>query len=185
ILTVPGARVIAYPINTLQKPLNDVRVRRALNYAVDREAIVKSLLGGLGRATGQPFSPGWLGYDPEIRAYPYDPAQARKLLAEAGYPNGFEVPWNISVGVFLADKEIAEAAAAMLGQVGVRVRLVPTERAKIQRDLESSTFEGITAGQWGTVAESDIMVRWFFKNPKIFPPPLSANLTRLLPTPPP
>src|SRR5262249_48471489 len=180
ILTVPGARVIAYPINTLQKPLNDVRVRRALNYAVDREAIVKSLLGGLGRATGQPFSPGWLGYDPEIRAYPYDPAQARKLLAEAGYPNGFEVPWNISVGVFLADKEIAEAAAAMLGQVGVRIRLVPTERAKIQRDLESSTFDGITAGQWGTVAESDIMVRWFFKNPRIFTPEVEAKLNQLV-----
>lgn len=134
ILTVPGARVIAYPMNTREKPLNDVRVRRALNYAVDRETIVKSLLGGLGRATGQPFSSGWLGYDPEIRPYPYDPAQARRLLGEAGYPNGFEVTWNISTGVFLADKEIAEAAAAMLGQVGVRVRLVPTERAKIQRD---------------------------------------------------
>ena len=181
ILTVPAARVIAYPINTLQKPLNDVRVRRALNYAVDRETIVKSLLGGLGQATGQPFSPGWLGYDPEIRPDSYDPAQARKLLAEAGYPNGFEVPWNISVGVFLADKEIAEAAA-MLGQVGVRIRLVPTERAKIQRDLESSTFDGITAGQWGTVAESDIMVRWFFKNPRIFTPEVEAKLNQLIAT---
>jgi ABC-type transport system substrate-binding protein len=59
---------------------------------------------------------------------------------------------------FLADKEIAEAAAAMLGQAGVRVRLVPTERAKIQKDLQAATFDGITAGQWGTIAESEIMV---------------------------
>jgi peptide/nickel transport system substrate-binding protein len=179
ILTVPGARIIAYPINTLQKPLTDVRVRRALNYAVDRESIVKSLLQGHGRATGQPFSPGWLGYDPEIKPYPYDPAQARKLLAEAGLASGFEVTWNISTGAFIADKEIAEAAAAMLGQVGVKVRLVPTERAKIQRDLQASTFDGITAGQWGTVAESDIMARWFFKTPKIFTPELEARLTQL------
>ena len=182
ILTVPGARVIAYPINALQKPLNDVRVRRALNYAVDRETIVKSLLGGLGRATGQPFTPGWLGYDPEIGPYPYDPAQARRLLADAGYPSGFEVTWNISVGVFVADKEVAEASAAMLGQVGVRVRLVPTERAKIQQDLQSSTFDGITAGQWGTVAESDIMVRWFFKNPRIFTPEVEGKLHQLVAT---
>jgi peptide/nickel transport system substrate-binding protein len=179
ILTVPGARVIAYPMNTLQKPLNDVRVRRALNYAVDRETIVKSLLQGFGRATGQPFSSGWLGYDPEIKPYPYDPARARKLLSEAGHPSGFEVTWNISAGAFIADKEIAEAAAAMLGQVGVRARLVPTERAKIQRDLQSSTFDGITAGQWGTVAESDIMAKWFFKTPKIFTPELEARLTHL------
>src|SRR2546425_10462140 len=182
IMTVPGARVIAYPMNTLQKPLNDVRVRRALNYAVDRESIVKSLLQGFGKTTGQPFSSGWLGYDPEIKPYPYDPAQAKRLLAEAGQPNGFEVTWNVSAGAFLADREIAEAAAAMLGQVGVKARLVPTERAKIQRDLQTAAFDGITAGQWGTVAESDIMARWFFKTPKIFTPELEPRLDKLVTT---
>ncbi len=177
IVTVPAARLIAYPFNMLQKPLDDVRVRRALNYAVDRETIVKSLLQGYGKPTGQPFAPGWLGYDPEIKPFPYDPVRAKRLLTEAGYPNGFDVTWNISTGVFLADKEIAEAAAAMLGQVGVRVRLVPTERAKIQKDLEAGTFDGITAGQWGTVAESDVTVKWFFR-PKIFTPELDAKLAQ-------
>ena len=179
IATVPAARVMAYPFNTLQKPLNDVRVRRALNYAVDRETIVKSLLQGYGKATGQPFAPGWLGYDPEIKSYPYDPALAKRLLAEAGFPNGFDLTWNVATGVFLADKEIVEAAAAMMGQVGVRVRLVPTERAKIQQDLQAATFDGITAGQWGTSAESDVMARWFFRRPKIFTPELDAKLAQL------
>jgi len=68
----------------------------------------------------------------------------------------------------------------MLAQVGVRARLVPTERAKIQRDLSSSTFDGITAGQWGTVAESDIMVRWFFQKPRIFTPDVDAKLNQLI-----
>lgn len=179
IVTIPAVRVIAYPFNTLQKPLGDVRVRRALNLAVDRETIVKTLLQGYGKPTGQPFIPGWLGYDPEIKPFPYDPARARKLLAEAGYPSGFEIPWNISTGVFLADKEIAEAASAMLGQVGVRVRLVPTERAKIQKDLQAATFDGITAGQWGTTAESDVMAKWFFR-PKIFTPELEGKLAQLV-----
>lgn len=179
IATVPAARVMAFPMNTLQKPLNDVRVRRALNYAVDRETIVRTLVQGFGKATGQPFAPGWLGYDPEIKPYSYDPALAKRLLAEAGYPNGFDLTWNISTGVFLADKEIAEAAAAMMGQVGVRVRLVPTERAKIQQDLEAAKFDGMTAGQWGTSAESDVMVRWFFRTPKIFAPELEAKLSQL------
>ena len=179
ILTVPAARVIAYPFNTLQKPLNDVRVRRAVNHAIDREAIVKSLLQGFGQATGQPFTAGWLGYDEAIKPYPYDPAQAKRLLAEAGYGSGLDVTWNVSVGAFLADKEINEAAAAMLAQVGVRARLVPTERAKIQKDLQSATFDGITTGQWGTIAESEIMVRWFFRTPKIFTPELDARLGQL------
>jgi peptide/nickel transport system substrate-binding protein len=179
ILTVPAARAIAYPMNTLQKPLNDVRVRRAVNYAVDREAIVKSLLQGFGQATGQPFAVGWLGYDESIKPYPYDPARARRLLAEAGYGGGIDITWNVSLGAFLADKEITEATAAMLSQVGVRARLVPTERAKIQKDLQAATFDGITTGQWGTIAESEIMVRWFFRTPKIFTPELDAKLGQL------
>ena len=179
ILTIPAARAIAYPINTLQKPLGDVRVRRALNYAIDREAIVRSLLQGFGQATGQPFAVGWLGYDESIKPYPYDPAQAKRLLTEAGYGNGIDVTWNVSLGAFLADKEITEAAAAMLAQVGVRARLVPTERAKIQKDLQSATFDGITTGQWGTIAESEIMVRWFFRTPRIFTPDLDTRLGQL------
>jgi peptide/nickel transport system substrate-binding protein len=179
IVTAPAVRVIAYPFNTLQKPLSDVRVRRALNLAVDRESIVKTLLQGYGKPTGQPFIPGWLGYDPDIKPFPYDPAGARKLLAEAGYPGGFDMTWNISTGVFLADKEIAEAASAMLGQAGVRVRLVPTERAKIQKDLQAATFDGVTAGQWGTTAESDVMAKWFFR-PKIFTPELDTKLNQLV-----
>ncbi len=179
ILTVPAARAIAHPMNTLQKPLNDVRVRRALNYAVDRESIVRSLLQGFGQATGQPFASGWLGYDESIKPYPYDPAQARRLLAEAGLSSGVDLTWDISTGTWLADKETAEAAAAMMGQVGVRVRLVPTERAKIQKDLQGATFDGISTGQWGTIAESEIMVRWFFRTPKIFTPELDARLNQL------
>lgn len=179
ILTVPAARAIAYSMNTQKKPLDDVRVRRALNYAIDRESIVRHVLQGLGQVTGQPFATGWLGHDESIKPYPYDPAQAKRLLAEAGLSSGFDLTWDISVGTWLADKEIAEAAAAMLAQVGVRARLVPTERAKIQKDLQGATFEGITTGQWGTIAESEIMVRWFFRTPKIFTPELDARLNAL------
>src|SRR5262249_18803068 len=180
VLPVKGGRIIAYPINTTQKPLDDVRVRRAINYAVDREGIVKTLLAGFGGATGQPFAPAWLGYNPEVRPYPFDPARARQLLGEAGHASGFEVTWNVSTGVFLADKQISEAAASMLGAVGIRVRLVPTGRAKIPRDLQTSAFDGITAGAWGTTAESEPMVAWFFGGPKIFNAQLAPRLSQLV-----
>src|SRR5262249_53934054 len=131
LLPLKGARLITHSFNTTTKPFDDVRVRQAANYAIDRETIVKSLLGGYGELLHGPFSSSWLGYDPSLRPYAYDPARAKQLLAEAGYPNGFDTVFNFSSGVFLADREIAEVVASQLAQVGIRVRLIPTERAKI------------------------------------------------------
>ncbi|MFE4539344.1 ABC transporter substrate-binding protein [Streptomyces scopuliridis] len=72
--------------------LGNLKVRQALNYAFDRKAIIKSAKTGLGTATTQLFAKGEEGYDAALDdAYPYDPAKAKQLLAEAGYPNGFSV----------------------------------------------------------------------------------------------
>ena len=73
-------------------PTNDKRVRQALNYAIDRETMSKTFFRGEAQGVGQlglPTSPFW---DDAIKAYPYDPAKAKQLLAEAGYPNGFQMP---------------------------------------------------------------------------------------------
>src|SRR5262249_6660608 len=84
-----GAHVWYLGINNQKKPLDDKRVRQALNYAVNKEAIVKDVLKGTGVVSRGPVLPGTWGADPNLPPYPYDPARARKLLAEAGYPNGF------------------------------------------------------------------------------------------------
>jgi ABC-type transport system substrate-binding protein len=94
ILPLKGSRLIIYPFNTTTKPFDDARVRQAVNYAVDRQAIISSLLEGYAEALHGPFAAPWLGYDPNLGPYPYDPARARQLLAEAGYPNGFETTFN-------------------------------------------------------------------------------------------
>jgi peptide/nickel transport system substrate-binding protein/oligopeptide transport system substrate-binding protein len=74
------------------KPFDDPRVRQAFNYAVDTQAIVQGItrMGNL-KATGI-LPPGMPGYDPELRGYTYQPTKARRLLAEAGYPNGAGFP---------------------------------------------------------------------------------------------
>ena len=164
VVPVKGGRLIIYAFNVKQPPFDNKKVREAMNLAVNKEAIVKSVLGGRGVVLAGPFTPPWLGFDPAVSPYPYDVARARQLLAEAGHPQGFETTWAISSGIFLKDSEIAEAIAGQLRQVGVRVKLVPTERAKIQKDAQEGTFQGMTSVAWGTQFEPDPMLNWTFRD---------------------
>ena len=155
-----GGRLVIHPFNTTEPPFDDVRVRRAVNYAVDRTAILKSVLENYGELLHGAFSSAWSGYDPKLKPYPYDPARAKKLLAEAGYANGLEVTFSITSGAFLKDRDIAEVIASQLADVGIKVRLVPTERAALQTTWLAGDFKGITSVAWGTAADPDAMLGW-------------------------
>ncbi len=115
-------------LNTYEKPFNDVRVRQAVNYGVNRELINQALFQGKAILCRGPISPRTFGADPTLKPYPYDPEKAKKLLAEAGYPNGFEA--RLAYGTYMPQiQEQAEAIAADLGKIGIRVKLEPYERA--------------------------------------------------------
>ena len=102
----------------MSKPLADVRVRQALNYAVDRKAIAKGLYGDEALAASQYAFKGQAAYDPELdSAYPYDPEKAKTLLADAGYADGFTLP-VLTVGILGLDK-VTQAIAGQLKKVGV------------------------------------------------------------------
>jgi peptide/nickel transport system substrate-binding protein len=91
--TAAGVLVLADRGGSKLKPLGDVRVRKAINMAFDRDKIVKQILRGGGKPTVQVFNPKGDAYDPALeKTYTYDPAEAKRLLAEAGYPDGFSVP---------------------------------------------------------------------------------------------
>jgi peptide/nickel transport system substrate-binding protein len=172
VVPVKGGRIIIYPFDVKNAPFNNKKVREAANLAVNKDAIVKNVLGNRGIVLAGPLTPAWLGYDPSVKPFPYDPARARQLLAEAGYPQGFDATWSISSGVFLKDTEIAEAVASQLRQVGIRLKLVPTERAKIQKDAQEGTFQGMTSVAWGTQFEPDPMLNWIFMRPNMSTPKL-------------
>jgi peptide/nickel transport system substrate-binding protein len=160
VAALKGARTIIYAFNTTKKPFSDVRVRQAVNYAVNREAILKDVLEGHGELLHGAFASTWPGYDPNLAPYAHDPAKAKQLLADAGYSSGFETTWSITSGTFLKDREIAEAVASQLNEVGIKVRLQPTERAKLQSDWLDGTFEGMTSVAWGAAADPDAMLAW-------------------------
>ena len=117
-----ASRTMFIGINTQYGPLKDVRVRQALNYAVDKEAIVKNVLLGLGKPLDAPIPWFFFSYKP-LKPYEYDPEKAKKLLAEAGYPDGFEVTLFAPNGRYLFDKEVAEAVASYLEAVGIKVNI--------------------------------------------------------------
>jgi len=124
-------------MNVRMKPFDDRRVRQALNYALDKQHSVK-LLGSSATAAHGMLIPGMLGYDASIAPYPHDPAKARALLAEAGYPNGFSTDY-----VVMSDEEAERVAASLqsdLAEVGVRVRIV---------QLSYATFAGAIANSHG------------------------------------
>lgn len=107
-----------------KNPFKDVRVRRAFFQAIDIEAIKTRIMRGAATPTALMVAPGIKGFPPELnKRLPYDPEASRKLLAEAGYPNGFEVKMNCPNDRYVNDGEICQAVAGMLARVGVKVNL--------------------------------------------------------------
>lgn len=125
-----GGRIVVVVLHLDQNviaPFKDVRVRQALNYAVNKQLIVDSLLAGKAKVLGQPAGPAVFGHDPSLEPYPYDPARARELLKAAGYADGFEVNFDVAKGMALNDIQICEAIVSQLNEVGVKANLVVNE----------------------------------------------------------
>jgi peptide/nickel transport system substrate-binding protein len=107
-----------------KNPFKDKRVRQAFYQAIDVNAIQKTVMRGASAPTGLMIAPGINGFVPELnKRLPFDPEASKKLLAEAGYPQGFEVGMNCPNDRYVNDEEICKAIAAMLAKTGVKVNL--------------------------------------------------------------
>lgn len=132
---------------TIQPALADLRVRQAINYAFDRDALLQAIQGGNGAVSQQLFGPGLEGYDESLDdTYSYDVEKARELMAEAGYADGFEVS--------IPDMGQGGAAPALLqdamAAIGIRVVYVPTAPTEIFQALFGGQYPMFLMGQAGT-----------------------------------
>src|SRR5690606_35448195 len=107
-------------LNTEVEQTDDVRVRQALNYAVDKQAIIDSiLLGTTEQSQGQVLTEYFLGYNDALEPYPYDPDRARELLAEAGHADGLTLTVDVPSGTYVEGENITTAIGQQLAEVGV------------------------------------------------------------------
>lgn len=117
-----------YCINEGIKPLEDVRVRKALQMAIDRETLLEKLFYGKGVLANGIMPVGLVGHNPELEKITYDPAKAKTLLVEAGYPNGFDMVIS-QISDRPASLKMNEAVQSMLGDVGIKVEIQQMDEA--------------------------------------------------------
>lgn len=145
LVSTPSFRIFTVDLSNLPEhpgPLQDKRVRQAMNYAIDKQGLIDGLFEGQGRLlSGQVLRKEQPGFDPAVKDYPYDPKKARALLAEAGFPNGLDIAFKFPVGRYAQDKEVAEAIAGMLADVGVRAKMVSLEAGEFLRQLSARELQ--------------------------------------------
>ncbi|SPJ24105.1 Heme-binding protein A [Palleronia abyssalis] len=125
IMSVPGPTIYSLALKTAEPAATaDVRVRRALNMAVDKQALIDAFLGGRGLPISQLQGDQSFGYAPDLTGYDYDPEQARALLDEAGVPEGAKMTIDYRAGNSTFN-EVAQALTGFFGQVGLNVGLNP------------------------------------------------------------
>ena len=132
LLTQPGMNIGYLAMNMEKPPFDDVRVRIAVNHAVNKQSLVDNFYGGLAEAAKNPIPPMMWSYNDDIEPYAYDPDRARQLLAEAGLANGFETElWAMPAArpYMPQPEKIAQAIQADLAQVGIDARIVSPEWA--------------------------------------------------------
>jgi peptide/nickel transport system substrate-binding protein len=138
-------------------PLADRRVRQALNYAVDVDAIVNNLFKGLGTRQSSPIMTGALGFDPSLAAYEYNPTYARQLLAAAGYPDGFSTTMD------LASSDNPNEALAVIGQlqqVGVKVTPTTLELSTFNNNWSQDKSSDLRFGRWGGLQDPAVFLNF-------------------------
>jgi peptide/nickel transport system substrate-binding protein len=170
ILTQPGLAVDGVSLPTDTPPFNDKRVRQALNYAVDKDAINKALFNGLAVPMTSPLPAAQWGFDASLKGYPYDPEKARALLKEAGVAPGLQVEfitYNSPRGYNPAGPNLAVAIQGYLKKIGVEANVRQMEIGGFLQAARTGTYKGLAMEGWtGDNGDPDNFIgeMWGVKN---------------------
>jgi peptide/nickel transport system substrate-binding protein len=144
-------------------PFMDVRVRRAMSKAINRRALAERVMEGLAIPAGNIVSPGVFGHHPQLKAEPYDPDGAKKLLAEAGYADGFAVTLTGPNNRYINDEQVLQAVAQMLTRIGIRTAVEASPMNVFLGRVRSQETSFALLG-WGSFA-ADLALRSLAASP--------------------
>ncbi|RLQ92428.1 ABC transporter substrate-binding protein [Falsibacillus albus] len=154
----PSMNVGYLGFTVTRKPFDNPKVRQALNYAIDRQALIDAFYGGKGVPAKNPMPPVISGYDDDIQPYEFNLDKAKELLKEAGYPNGFEMElWAMPVPrPYMPDgKKIAEAIQANFAKIGVKAKIVSYEWATYLEKASKGEADAYLLGWTGDNGDAD------------------------------
>jgi peptide/nickel transport system substrate-binding protein len=181
----PNARVVATDSQEIMflammpktKPWDDKRVRQAVCYSIDRDAIIQGVLMGQAKRLDGPVGPATYAYNPDLQPkYTYDPQKAKALLTEAGYPNGVDVEFYTPVGRYVLDKQSAEAMTSMMNAAGIRARLMTPEWPTLWADVQNGKTPFYYMGRGSVIDPGPALSQYFetgvsprigFSNPQV------------------
>ena len=158
LLEQPGLNVGYLSFNTEKKPLDDVKVRQALTYAVNKEAIIKAVYQGAGQAAKNLIPPTMWGYNDDVKDYTYDPEKAKQLLKEAGLEKGFTIdlwampvqrPYNPNA------RRMAEMIQADWAKIGVQAKIVTYEWGEYLKRAKAGEHQTVMMGWTGDNGDPD------------------------------
>ncbi len=130
LITMPGTRIITFQMNQERRPeFRDQRVRMAIVHAINNEAIVQKIMKGFATPAAQMSPPGYLGHNPNLKPR-YDLDLAKKLMKDAGHENGFSITMMAPNNRYVNDDKIAQAVAAMLSKINIKVDLQTMPKAQ-------------------------------------------------------
>ncbi len=177
VLTGPGSTYAYLGMNLDDPDLRKIAVRRAIAHAIDRDAVISHVLGGLARPAAGLLPPGHWAYEGRVPTYPYDPAEARRLLDGAGYPpgpDGVRLRLSYKTSVSPLARRVGEVLVRQLGDVGIACEMRSYEWGAFFSDIRSGNFQLYTL-QWVGLEDPDIYYYLFHSSSL---PPRGANRVR-------
>lgn len=155
LVTMPGTRILLMHMNQDRRPeFQDVRVRKAINLAINKPLIVEKLLKGFATPAGQLSADRFLGYVDELRPE-YNPVKARKLMQEAGYEKGFRISMMAPNNRYMNDEKVAQAIAAMLARINITVDLKTLPKAQYFQEFDARSADMMMLGWQSDTVDSN------------------------------
>jgi ABC-type transport system substrate-binding protein len=161
---VPRIGITYIALNESIEPLNNVKVRKAMQLSLNRPILLAGVYGGRGSVENGIFPHGLYGYNPDLPEIPFDPEQAEKLLAEAGYPEGFDLTVGVKSSSTRWEMSVLRLAVSMWEKIGIRAKINVMDEADFMGDRKSGKLACYTALWTADFNDPDNFIYTFYGN---------------------